>query len=99
MNPFNIPEERRSQDFGDLIPYVIRARPLPDIYDLENNLPGSIKVRVNRLYKKLANLDYRKRNVDFQQIFTEISICEIILANEAKYRRLVAFRRKMHGDN
>ncbi len=98
-NAFNIiPEERRTHDFINLIPEIARSRQLPNIYEFDNSLPENIKVRVNRLYKNLASLDFRRRTISFEQIFTEVSTCELILAKEAKYRMMIAMRRKMHGD-
>jgi serine/threonine protein kinase len=94
----NIPEDQRTQIFGQLIPDVAKDRQLPNIYDLENNLPSSIRTRINGLFKKLSNLDYRKRNISFTDVFSEINTAELILKNEEKYKRWIAFRRKMHGD-
>ena len=79
---------RRREVFGDLVGQIAQQKRLPDIHELSDSVPNCIRIRLNRLYKGLANLDYRRRTRDFWVIFTEINRCVTILRNEQTYQRL-----------
>lgn len=78
------PDERTGM-LHQLIPTIASARPLPSLRSVPNSVPPSIMPRIDRLYHGLANLDYRRRLCDFEQIFRELNICEQILRKEKQY--------------
>lgn len=87
-----IPIDRRVSDFGNLVVYIAEGKQLPNIYDFDIDIPEGIKLRIDRLYKSLAYLDYRKRNISFQEVFGEIDRCIHVLENESKYRKMIKWK-------
>lgn len=82
--------DERGTIFDELIPSIISVRPLPSIRQVPNIVPAAILDRVDRLYLRLADLDYRQRLSDFRSIFRELNACSIILRREQAY---LAWRR------
>jgi len=74
--------------FAGLIPTIAASRPLPDIQDLTDRIPGCVLRRLDGLYKNMAALDFRRRPLRFDEIFQQIAMCETILRNEEKFRAL-----------
>jgi serine/threonine protein kinase len=81
-----MPLTERPTMFADLIPAIAASRPLPNIADFTDRVPGCVLPRIDDLYRSLAALDFRQRLVDWEQVFRRIQICETILRNEEKYR-------------
>lgn len=93
-----IPMERREALFNELIPAVASSRRLPNIDDFDIPIPECIKVRLDRLYKQLACLDYRPRLKEFTEIFHEINMCTTTLENETAYRKRIELKRKWQAE-
>lgn len=90
-----ITADERGSIFDELIPSIISVRPLPSIRQVPNSVPQAIVDRVDRLYLRLANLDYRERLTDFRSIFRELNACSIILRREEAY---LAWRQSQRGN-
>ena len=58
---------------------------MPSILDIDNTIPKVIAREVDILYKSMAAIDYRKREVDFKKIFTKINLCEKIIRYQKQY--------------
>ena len=65
---------------------------LPSIALLPTGIPRFVIDHVNRLYMKMAAIDYRERPSDFQWVFTRISNIELLLKKEREYIRWRARR-------
>ena len=50
-----------------IVTQIVRNVQLPEIYDLDADIPLVIRERLNRVYEGGANLDYKKRAVDRTQ--------------------------------
>lgn len=92
-----VSDDKRKQVFDASIGALEAARPLPNIEDVapDGTIPESIKLRLNRLYKSLAALDYRKRITQFDLIFIQIQIMTRILAAELQRTRRDQFKARM----
>ena len=91
----DIEEDERKDQVDRLLPSILGKWVLPELSTVQNLVPPSIRGRVNLLYKRLAELDYRNRaRLTFEWIFREIDICVKILDNEEKYQRWLEFRRR-----
>lgn len=67
---------------------------LPDLRAIPS-VPSSIRDRLEILYERLAEIDYRRRaGLSYEWVFDQIEICLKILGNEEKYRKLLELRRK-----
>jgi len=89
-----IPADRRRLVFDGTISAIAEPLRLPDLGDFPIVLPLVIRDRLNRLYQRMAQLDYRKRLTSFDQIFRELEICGRLLEKESAYRRLLELRRR-----
>lgn len=89
-----ISPENREIVYNSIMPDIVRSRSLPNIDDFDSPIPACIKVRLDRLYKQLACLDYKYRTSDFSTVFHQINMCTGILEKETAYMRMVEFRRK-----
>ncbi|OGW64436.1 MAG: hypothetical protein A3H49_08700 [Nitrospirae bacterium RIFCSPLOWO2_02_FULL_62_14] len=92
IQPFSKVDDvsKRKQYFDASIGALEAACPLPNIEDIapDGTVPESIRIRLNRLYKGLAALDYRKRMVRFDWVFMQIEIMtRILLADLVRTRR------------
>ena len=80
-------EHNRKEIYDDFIEGISKDKRLPDIFAFDNEVPQSIKDRLDNLYKSMTHLDYRKRLADFNTIFRQINICLLILENAKKYEQ------------
>lgn len=98
-----IPPQNRNQVFDGVIDAVAGSSRLPSINSCSAgvNIPSCITVRLDRLYKSLACIDYRSRSISWDSVFNQLSIMSIILRNDIKrnhhmtYRRLIRERREL----
>ena len=92
-----ISEDKRKQVFDATIGALEAARPLPNIEDVapDGAIPESIRIRLNRLYKGLATLDYRKRIKGFESIFLQLELMTRVLVSELKQTRRAQFKARM----
>ncbi len=100
IRPFSIiSEDKRKQVFDGAIGTLEEASPLPNVEDVapDGTIPESIRIRLNRLYKNLAALDYRKRINHFDQIFIQIQIMTRILAADLQRTRRAQFKARLKG--
>jgi serine/threonine protein kinase len=90
----NVKSGNRHTTFHSIVDAIKASHQLPDLESFDPSLPKSVRFRLNELYKSLADVDHRVRLTNFSRIFNQIGICQIILQNEEKYRRLVEERRR-----
>jgi serine/threonine protein kinase len=76
-----IPERNRLQVFDETIKGFDADRELYSIRAHDDSLPRSIANEVDVLYRDMARLDYRKRELNFNNIFMRINICEQVIRN------------------
>ncbi|MDA2909725.1 protein kinase [Nitrospiraceae bacterium AH_259_D15_M11_P09] len=89
ISPFSqVQDVKRKEVFDATIGALEAACPLPDIDDVapDGSIPDCIRPRLNRLYKDLCCLDYRKRTTTFDWLFLQIDIMRKVLV--AEIRRL-----------
>lgn len=86
--------EERQRIFDQLIPTIVDAHPLPLISDFGSPVPAPIAGRVERLYRDMTALDYRKRLCEFSTVFHEIERCLTVARRQEAYFRLQEFRRR-----
>lgn len=72
-------------------------QPLPPIEPPGGRLPASVQVRVNRLYRGLANPDYTRRLRNFNRMFEELNMCTLALERQEQFQRLESHRASMRG--
>lgn len=97
-----LPTGQRKQLFIQMLDGIVAHWHLPEIQDFEPSIPASIVGRINRLYKQLAHLDYRKRmsrgdasgRLNFTPVFQDIDRCIKILEHQKAYERLQEYKRK-----
>jgi len=77
----------RRQTYDKVADSIADGHPLPSVEDFGAGVPGSIRDRVDALYKAMCSLDYRIRLCEFERIFRQIDACVLVLRNEQKYRR------------
>lgn len=80
-----VPKQKRVEVFDGFIESLAQSRDLFGVRMYEDSIPKAISQEVDRLYKAMACLDYRKRDIDFQTIFLRINICEKIIRSVKKY--------------
>jgi serine/threonine protein kinase len=81
-----------------LLPWVLSNLTLPHFEAIDNVAPSPIRGRIERLYRDLADLDFRRRGlISFDRIFRDINISLRILRNQQAYARLQEMRRRMRG--
>lgn len=98
IHPFSqISEDKRKQVFDATIGALEAARPLPNIEDVapDGMIPESIRIRLNRLYKGLATLDYRKRIKGFESIFLQLELMTHVLVSELKRTRCAQLKARV----
>ncbi len=93
-----IPERNRIEVFDGFISSLSKSRELPSVRDFNNTIPKDISHQVDILYKRLASLDYRKRESDFQRIFLRINICEKVIRYHKKIERLRRKKEENHAE-
>ncbi len=95
IHPFSqISEDKRKQVFDASIGTLEAACPLPNIEDVapDGTIPESIRIRLNRLYKGLATLDYRRRIKGFESIFLQLELMTHVLVSELRRTRRAQFK-------
>jgi hypothetical protein len=90
----NVRPGNRHSMFHSIVDAIKASHQLPDLESFDPSLPKSVRLRLNELYKSLADVDHRVRLTDFSRIFNQIGICQIVLQNEEKYRRWMEVRRR-----
>jgi len=83
----SIPERGRKLLFDQFIDGFAEDRELPSVRLYDESIPKSIAQEIDRLYKNLASLNYKKREVNFQRIFLRINICEKIIRYLKQYEK------------
>jgi serine/threonine protein kinase len=78
----------RAQTYEMFIGALADARPLPSLAQFGSSTPNCLVSLLDRLYRSLAAIDYRKRLVDFDQVFLRINVCLWVLQHESIYRRM-----------
>jgi serine/threonine protein kinase len=81
------PENSRIEIFDGFIGGFSKNQELPSIREFDVNMPKAICYEVDILYKRLACLDYRKRERNFERIFNRINICEKVIKYLKKIER------------
>lgn len=66
----------RANTFNQTIGVLVANHPLPSIRKFDPSIPKVIAFEIDKLYKSIAALDYRKRETNFENIFRRINICE-----------------------
>jgi len=82
-----VPENNRIEIFNGFIGGFSKNQELPNIREFDVNIPKAIYYEVDILYKRLACLDYRKRERNFERIFNRINICEKVIKYLKKIER------------
>jgi serine/threonine protein kinase len=87
LRPYMLGIDRaeRVKTFNEVVGSIADGHPLPDLATYGHLIPGSIRQRLDVLYKSMSAIDYRKRLTDFSRIFGQIDTCLLILRNEEKY--------------
>lgn len=83
----------RLQIYLDYVDAFSNAVKIPDIFSYYDNVPNSIKYRINDLYKALVDIDCTKRLSNFHSIFRKLDICIKILSNQKNYDRWLEEKR------
>jgi serine/threonine protein kinase len=83
-----IKKGKRKEMFDRLIPSIADGHPLPNLFTFAPAMSLSILPLLDRLYKEMAHLDYRKRLDDFDRVWLRIESCLKIVNNEEGYRKL-----------
>jgi len=78
----------RVQTYEAFIGAMADARPLPSISQFGNATPNCLIGPLDRLYRSMAAIDYRKRMSDFDQIFSRINVCLWVLQHQSAYQRM-----------
>ena len=76
---YQIPERERKSAFDQFIDGFAEERELPSIRLYDETLPKSVAQEIDRLYKNLASLNYKRRETNFERIFLMINICEKVI--------------------
>ena len=80
-----VPRDQRIEIFNQIIPSISKKYLLPTIDAINFGLPACICQQLNRLFRELCELDYRKRLTNYSSIFRGIDTCLLILRNETRY--------------
>ena len=83
----------RLRVYHEVVPDLAQRR-LPSVAEFSWPVPGSVLEHVDGLYRSLASLDYRHRNVSFERVFRQLAICLKILRNERAYQTWLAEKRR-----
>jgi serine/threonine protein kinase len=78
----------RVRTYDAFIGTLADARPLPSLAQFGNATPTCLIQPLDRLYRSIAAIDYRRRVSDFEQIFARINSCLWILEHEGAYQRM-----------
>lgn len=80
-----IQESNRQYLFDELIGGIAESKKLPSIGLYNDSCSQELIFHIDRLYQGMANLDYRKRIINFNEIFLKINICEKIIRNQRMF--------------
>jgi serine/threonine protein kinase len=89
-----IPERNRLDVFNDVIKGFDAERELYSVRSYDDSIPKSIAREVDSLYRSMARLDYRKRELNFENIFLRINICEMVIRNHNHFESLKRIRQE-----
>lgn len=64
-------------------------RPLPDLRAVNPHIPRCVASHLATAFERLAHYDYRQRIDNISEIHRVLRICELVLKNEAKARRII----------
>jgi serine/threonine protein kinase len=78
----------RVQTYEAFVDTLADARPLPSLSQFGSTVPNCLTGLLDRLYRSMAAIDYRRRLSDFDQIFGRINACLWVLQHEGAYQRL-----------
>lgn len=86
-----MPRASREDIFGELLPSIIEAHPLPRLVDLTRMIPPmippSIENRLERLYRGLTEPRAERRLSSFDRVFGQMEIITRVLRYEEKRRQ------------
>jgi serine/threonine protein kinase len=85
----------RVRIYHELIRHVSNSRPLPTLAHFTDKLPEDVLAPIDRLYQRLAALDYRVRLTNFGEVFSLINTAMWVLRHEDAYRRQKVFRERI----
>jgi serine/threonine protein kinase len=81
-----VPRNARVRIYHEILPGLEASHPLPLLDDFDVDIPAGVREPVDKLYRGLCAIDYRRRLCNFDRIFSYIRQAEIILRNDAAYR-------------
>jgi len=90
-----VDRKARIQTYEAFVASMANARPLPSLAQFGAAVPSCALPLVDRLYKSMAEVDYRSRLSNFDKIFSLISTSIWVIQHENTYRRLAAFRARI----
>ena len=82
-----VPEKNRIEVFDEFIESFAETRDLFSVRMYDDSIPKVIAQEIDRLYKGMACLNYKKRVINFQRIFLRINICEKVIRYIKEYER------------
>ena len=77
----------RAREFDNHIGSISNRYRLPDIRDFSTTVPSSIAPLLNRMYREMAAIDYRRRSKTLTTTFLQIDQALVVMRNEAAYAR------------
>ena len=87
-----VPQERLEGWALDKVQQMASHQRLPPIEAVGTRLPRNLAVRIDRIYRGLANPDYLRRLKDFKRVFGELNRCNDILNRGIELERLARRR-------
>lgn len=100
MRDFKLtPEEMREYMVNEVIGDIAEKIQLPSVSLYDDIIPKSIAHQIDMLYKSMAAIDYRKREVNFSRIFLRIEIAKKVIAHELKVKKIKKLGRLRKGKN
>ena len=78
----------RVQTYEAFVGALADSRPLPSLSQFGSAVPNCLTSLLDRLYRSMAAIDYRRRLSDFDQIFARINVCLWVLQHEGAYQRM-----------
>ena len=90
----SVPETNRIRVFDGFVEAFSDSRPLFSVRTIDDSIPKYIAYEIDRLYRSMVNLNYRKRETNFNRIFLRINIIEKILNNQRAFEKWRELKRK-----
>lgn len=81
------PLKERVNVFNQVIEELVANYPLPSIRKFDPDIPKVVTLEIDKLYKSLAALDYRKRETNYETIFRKINICQKVISYYLKQEK------------